>query len=261
LDNYSRNYAVNLYQFGLLPQDEAVQAADKMVEDHYDQAAIIFPENSWGDKIANAFREQYEGQGGTVVADLNYKSSLNLSKQVCNFLAQDPTELCAYRRKRKKIDSSETLRRQDINAIFLVAPADKAQQIVPLLKFYYADDLPVFAISSVFSGVSNPALDQDINGVYFCDIPWVVKKPESLSGELQAIYDKINTLYPNSSSYSRLYALGIDAYKLAIELKFLLDGSEVGIQGATGTLYLDNYNHVYRKLQWVRMRDGVAVLQ
>jgi len=54
LDDYTSNFKANLYQFGLLPQDEATQVGSKMMAKHYDQAAIIFPDNNWGNKIGVA---------------------------------------------------------------------------------------------------------------------------------------------------------------------------------------------------------------
>lgn len=271
LDNYPNNTRSNLYQFGLLPQDEAVQVADKMMLEQYNQAAVIFPGNAWGEKIADAFKDRYERTGGQVVAFLSYNPASNMSEQICYFLAQDPNELCVPKKKKskrkgKKIgeedkpDSSETMRRQDINTIFLVANAKNARQIVPLLKFYYAGDLPVYATSSIYTGVKAPGLDRDLDGMNFCDMPWVLQDPRFLNHDLQSIRKQIMTLWRDSfTNYSKLYALGIDAYTLATGLDRFLNSSG-GLDGASGKLYLDNFNHIYRKLKLARMRNGIPVV-
>lgn len=263
LDDYSNNFAPNLYQFGLLPQDEATQVAKKMVEERHDMAAIIVPATAWGDKIATTFRDKYVADGGKVIAVLHYDARANLADQVCRLLAQDANKLCVpqKRRERGQYVSSATARRQDINTIFLVAMPNEARQIVPLLKFYYAGDLPIYSISAIFSGRSNPNLDQDIDGVYFCDMPWVLHDPNFLNDDLQAAYRKSMALWADSFAANiKLYALGVDAYNLAVRLNEFLNSPYSGIAGASGTLYLDNFNHVYRELQWAQVRDGIVTV-
>lgn len=250
----------NLYQFGLLPQDEAVQVAVKMAQQHLYNVAVIVPEGPWGSNIATAFSNKYVSLGGRVSAVLYYRFTKNLAEQICNFLAYDASKLCVPRTResKKQKESQEIMRRQDIDAIFFVATkAVQARQIVPLLKFYYAGDLPSYSISTVYTGVAKPQLDQDINDVYFCDMPWVVEDPDSFSPELRAVYQQImeTTLWTNSfAHYSKFYALGIDAYNLAVSLNSL--SGSTGFAGASGVLYLDNFHHIYRKLQWAQIQNG-----
>ena len=262
LDDYRYNVVDNLYQFGLLPQDEAIQVAVRMTQKQLNNVAVIVLESMWGDKIVAAFGNEYEASGGQIVATLKYHFGKDLAGQICNFLANDATKLCVpqKRRDKKQEDSHEPTRRQDIDAIFLVTTtAAQARQIVPLLKFYYAGDLPIYSISTIYSGTSNPNLDQDINGVYFCDMPWVIKSPDSFSFNLQAVYKQITTttLWADSFvNYSKFYALGIDAYNLAVGINALLSAPHAGIKGASGVLYLDNFNHIYRELQWARIKNA-----
>jgi len=263
LDDYTRNFASNLYQFGLLPQDEASQVAEKMVYDQHNLAAIIVPDDPWGEKIASIFQARYDRSGGNAVAILRYNNSTSLSSQFCHFLAEDPEELCGPRKRKDKTkdqeDVEEKTRRQDIDSIFLVANADAARQIVPLLKFYYAGDLPTYSISSIYSGSSTPMVDRDIDGIYFCDMPWILKDSKFWSSDLPVIQNQVKKLWPNSfASYPRLYALGIDAYNLSSKLNtFLNMPYQQGIDGATGKLYLDNYNHIYRELDWAQVKNGI----
>ncbi len=265
LDDYPRNFAPNLYQFGLLPQDEAMQVAVKMMQELHDRVAIIAPNNTWGRKIVAAFKSKYQELGGQVVATLDYRTALGLSEQICPFLAHDATKLCgitkAKDKNKKQENSDEVRRRQDINAIFLVAEAPTARQIVPLLKFYYAEDLPTFSISAIYSGVALPSLDRDLDDVYFCDVPWVLQDPGTLSSELQAIHRQIVSLWGDSYvNHSRLYALGVDAYNLAINLNSFLNSPQSGLDGASGKLYLNEFNHIYRGLPWAQIRDGLPVV-
>lgn len=261
LDGYQHNLVNNLYQFGLLPQDEAAQVAIKMAEAQFHGVAVVAPDTAWGDKIVAAFENQYSSSGGQgqVIATLKYKVGKNLAEQVCGFLANDAAVMCVPQKNKSKKDFYEQMRRQDIDAVFLVAttPA-QARLVAPLLRFYYASDLPIYSISTIYSGSPRPDLDQDINDVYFCDMPWVIQNVGSLNANLQAIYKQImgTALWTNSfANYKKFYALGIDAYNLAMELNTL---SQSKIEGASGTLHLDDSNHIYRELQWAEMKNGVV---
>lgn len=259
LDNYQSKVINNLYQFGLLPQDEADQVAKRMTQENLHKAAIVVPEGAWGEKILNTFNDKYTSLGSRVITVLKYSSGKDVAKQVCNFLADDPSSACgAIQDDNSVIAKPETiLRRKDIDSIFVLAanPAG-ARQIIPLLKYYHASDLPLYSISTIYNGVSRPDIDRDISGVYFCDMPWVVQDPGSFNNNLQNIYKKIIStgMWQESfSNYKKFYALGIDAYNLATNLNNFLSAPKSGVDGASGTLYLDNFNHIYRKLQWMHL--------
>ena len=64
------------------------------------------------------------------------------------------------------------------------------------------------------------------------------------------------TLWPDFANYSKFYALGIDAYFLATSLNKLIANRQTTIDGATGMLHLDNYNHIYRTLDWTQIQQG-----
>jgi len=259
LDNYQLKVINNLYQFGLLPQDEVDQVAKRMTQENLHKVAVVVPEGAWGEKILNTFNDKYTSLGNRVIAVLKYNSGKDVAKQVCNFLADDPSSACgAIQDNNSIIVKPETIaRRKDIDAIFVLTtnPAG-ARQIIPLLKYYHASDLPLYSISTIYNGVAQPDIDRDISGVYFCDMPWVVQDPDSLNNNLQNIYRKITStsMWQESfKNYKKFYALGIDAYNLATNLNNFLSSPKSGVDGASGTLYLDNFNHIYRKLQWMHL--------
>jgi len=260
LDNYSHHVTTNLYQFGLLPQDEASQVADKILAAQKKHVAVIAPATSWGEKVVASFKNRLQTNGGQITAITTYTTSEELSSQICQLLALDPTQMCIPRSSKNKREPSplEHEIRHDIDAVFMVASPKQARQIVPLLKFYYAGGLPVYSIAAVYSGNLQPNLDQDLNDVIFCAMPWVVRDPGALPDKLPAIHKEIVTTWPDSfASYSELYALGVDAYFLATSLHKIVMNPQVGTPGATGVLYLDNYNHFYRQLDWLRFQGGV----
>ena len=147
-------------------------------------------------------------------------------------------------------------RRQDVDVIFMAAPPDQARQLKPLFDFYYAEDVPVYATSSIYSGHPNAKRDRDLNGVIFCDMPWLLS-PER-SKEVRTL---LNQNAPNQSDqYNRLFAMGVDAFELTQWLSYMESNHEAHVSGATGNLYLTRGNLVERKLTWAKISDGVPVL-
>lgn len=250
LDNYQNKVTPNLYQYGLSPQDEALQVAAKMIKDGHNQVAIVAPNSASAQGIVNSFKSKFESLGGKTVTAVNFYA-VDYDSQVRQLLGVDRAQL-----KHRKADEA-IKHRDDINAIFLVASPQEARLIAPLFK-YYADDIKVYATANIFNGILQPSLDSDLNGVIFCDIPWVLKSPNELSPELQDLHNKLLMLWSGSfNNNAKLYALGIDAYKLATSLNQLTSSPTAGIEGATGTLYLDKYNHIYRDLMWAEFQNGV----
>ncbi len=65
------NYTVgslptNLYEFGLLPEDEAAQLADRAAQNGKSHALVIAPQNEWGKRLASAFAERWTSAGGII---------------------------------------------------------------------------------------------------------------------------------------------------------------------------------------------------
>jgi uncharacterized protein len=251
----------NFYQFGLSPQDEAMQIAYKILHDGRKNALIIAPLSDWDNELVNTFKSNFEHMGGVVVDSLRYDARTDLSKALSAFLrVVDQKQLGVVTIKEKEepkpIDVA-LYRRTDFDVIFLIAKPETARQIRPLLKFYYAGDVPVYATSLVYSGTSNPQLDFDLDGIIFCDLPWILEDVSSLPPYIQSAKQQIAEVLPNSSAQSgKLYALGIDAYNL---MRFLnVNGvfPNNGLAGATGVLFLDHYNHIYRRLDWAKIHNG-----
>lgn len=245
------------YQLGLSPQDEATQAADRAIHEGHKQALVIVPSSNWGRGIADAFSARFAAQGGNVVEVLAYQSDTQtLTKQLASALQfketkpGSSTSAGGYHPNRKTVLE----RRQDIDMVFMTAQPVVARQIRPLLKFYNAGDLPVYATSQIYSGTPNTIQDRDLDGVMFCDIPWVFNNPPVLASARNQVATNANF-----QRYLGLYALGTDASQLTGELSELTNSSTSGVTGATGTLYLRGHQ-VMRQLQWAQFRDGSPVL-
>jgi len=263
VDNYMQYNVANLYQFGLFSLDEANQVAMQAWQEHPGRALIIVPTGDWGARMTNAVQNTWQSLGGNIAAVSLYDGNQNFNNQVQHALNVDLSQNNAQSlqriiwRKFKFIPR----RRQDVDVIFLIAQPKSARQIRPLLQFYFAGDIPVYSTSVVYTGVPQPDLDRDLDGIKFCDIPWLLENENSLPPILPELRKQIITLWPNSyQRYARLYALGIDSYYLMLNLHKLVNKSDTGIEGASGIFYIDSHDHIYRQLDWAKMRNGVPHL-
>ena len=254
----SHSNASNLFQFSLSPVDEATAAAIKMQNDHHKRAIVITPSGKWGSSIAKAFQTQWALLGEKTTAQLAYKNNTSLNNDIRRLLNIDKSEQREHQLRRLLQEKMRFIprRRKDFDAIFLVANANQARQIVPLLRFYYAGDIPIYATSSVYSPSSRPSDNYDIEGVQFSDMPWILR-PEQLSPSLQQTRERIRALWPHSFQHNtRLYALGVDAYNMLFELAKLTSIPQYAMNEATGTLYLLPTQRIYRQLLWAKIING-----
>ncbi|MFI4918608.1 MAG: penicillin-binding protein activator [Legionellales bacterium] len=239
----------NAYLYSLSPANEATQVAIKAKSKGYGRALIIAAKGNWSDEVVQAFKQQWLESGGQVADTYFYTAGADINKGMRDLLQITDSQQREQRLKAvlgQKLQSS-TNRRQDFDMIFLLAYPSKARQIMPLLNYYYAGDVPVYATSSVYSGNANALKDKDLDGVIFCDIPWVFSHQMGIKN------------WPEQfNSYNRLYALGMDSYALVSQLNQLILFPADGSGDASGTLYLKPSQQITRVLEWGQFRQGLA---
>lgn len=239
----------NAYLFGLFPSNEARQVAYRAHKKGLHQALIIAPAGDWGNDIANAFTAEWHAFGGVVADTFRYDDTTDLNAGIRGLLHVSEWEAKqkqAHINKNSQARSMYQKRRQDFDMIFLVAYPSIARQVVPLLRYYFAGNIPVYATSSVYSGYTNTIQDKDLDGVTFCDISWVFNHPLA------------NRNWPESyNSYSRLYALGMDSYALGTGLNRLILFPAITLDD-TEVVYLNRAHQIARILAWGQFHGGVA---
>lgn len=236
------------YQFGLSPSIEARQVADKARANGFGRALVIAPDGDWGTEIVSAFAGQWQKKGGHIVDTLHYRSKDDMNAVIRDFLQITDSEARQQQLKKllgRNVESTPS-RRQDFDMIFLLAYPSKARQIMPLLNYYYAGDVPVFSTSAVYAGSTNVIQDRDLNGIIFCDMPWVFNHQMGQKN------------WPEQfNSYNRLYALGMDSYHLAMQLNHLLLFPALGRE-KEGVFYLKSSQQIARVPAWGQFKQGVA---
>ena len=126
------------------------------------------------------------------------------------------------------------------DAVFFALPARESAQ----LKMILPSDRPVYATSLVNVRESLPAL----SGVRFVDMPWLLMPEHPLVRQ-----------YPRPAQAltvptERLYALGVDAYRLALRLAGTPPAPGARVDGVTGELRLQRDLQFQRTLpRWVKI--------
>ncbi|WP_257296822.1 penicillin-binding protein activator [Endozoicomonas sp. YOMI1] len=246
-------YRAGLYQFGLSADDEAIMAAERGRLDGHRTAIIITPNTEWGKKINTSFEARWKELGGEVVGYGEFDPQTQFSTLVGWLLHTDQSEARAKQLRRVLGESLgfQARRRQDVDMVFIGASPQEARQIKPALAYQYARNVPVYATSSAFSGITNTNQDQDMDGIRVPVMPWLIP------GAPAPLEQQINTLWQQSrGQLGTLYALGADAYKLYPRLQQLanLQGSQ--LQGMTGSLSIAPSGKVRRELSWQIFRNG-----
>ncbi|MBX9705059.1 MAG: penicillin-binding protein activator, partial [Gammaproteobacteria bacterium] len=246
------------FEFAISPINEASQAAVQAWSDQDDHAIIISPQGDWGQPIAASFQSRWQSLGGRVVGELDFDSENALAQQIAALMGiqQSTQRQQALQRLLGQNVKFLPRRRDDVGVIFINATNAQARQIVPLLKFNLSGNVPMVATSLVYNGVPSPSTDNDLNGVQFLIMPWST----ALNPEPQ-LYQELQTLWPtNFQRNSKLYALGIDSFKLLQNLNRMQLFSQIAIQGTTGKLTLQPNQQITQQMLWARFVDGRPVL-
>lgn len=253
-DTQTRTDDRPLFQFGLAPEDEARQVAGRAWLDGHDTALALIPEGEWGQRVLEAFRKDWEALGGRLLEVQTYPPDNNdFSESIRALLDLDEsdkrrTDLEATLQRRLQF---EPFRRRDADFIFMAAFPRQARLIRPQLQFHYAGDLPVYSTSHVFSGRIDRGADRDVDGVIFCDMPWMLATDNAARRDMERLWPEAD------GQQSRLHALGADAYDLIPALATMRLFRYERFIGRTGTLALDEHNSVFRELRWASFGNGV----
>lgn len=247
----------NVYQFGLPPEQEARQAAERAYLDGHRQAAVLYPESDWGKRMQTAFLDHWQRLGGVLIASQSYDLKAGDYSQPIRDLLNITQSIERKQRLQNLIKRKlefEPRARADIDFIFLAADAQRGRLIKPQLNYHQASHIPVYATSHIYVGRVDSAKDTDLNGVIFGDMPWMLLD----NARMQSLREKLQQNWPYAySPYDRLFALGVDSYAVIPHLGRIDSAESVRFNGVTSGLSVDRHGRLHRQLIWARFRRGV----
>ncbi|WP_311197420.1 penicillin-binding protein activator [Rugamonas brunnea] len=196
---------------GLSIEEEARQAANWAASEHPGASALVLATSTpWQRRIATAFASQWQRQGLAV---------RTVELGAANGYLNDP-ELVQLRAR---------LQTDAPGLLFAALDAAQTRQLRGALEGALPEQPPIYGTSSLNPGNGSNFPTQELDGVRLLDLPW----------QLQADHPAV-MVYPHppqseerkpgAADLERLYALGIDAYRVAREIghhagvRFQLDG-------------------------------------
>jgi outer membrane PBP1 activator LpoA protein len=228
------------YQFALSPEDEARQAARRALADGRSAGVALGPANEWGQRVLNAFAEEFAALGGRLVGRRAYAPGTTDYKVIL-------TELLGIR----PTAAGSAGPRPDIGFIFVAGQPVDGRLIRTQLRFNYAGSLPVYSTSDVYEpgGRGNA----DLDGVVLPEMPWVL----DAGGPAAILREQADQLWPRRApSRDRLFAFGYDAYAIGAELVRRRAPFATPVPGLTGRLELGADGRIHRQLDFARVSGG-----
>lgn len=204
LNNVDAHPADDLYFFSLAADGEARTVAELAAQTSLRKAIVISTGSALAQRVQFAFEEAWSKSGRSIVREIEFKDD----SSILAGLASTPDTL-----------------------VFLATDAQKARQIRP----YLPNKLPTYGTSQLFVGNDDALTNYDLNGIRFVDMPWLLQPdhPEVLA-------------YPHATATlaadkERLYALGIDAYRLVQLMLARKLETSLPLNGVTGQIQLDSH--------------------
>lgn len=243
----------NFWQFALSPEDEARQAARRVLADGHKTGVALVPSGDWGNRVLAAFRDELTADGGQLLDTQTYDAAgSDYAAPIERALRTDESDA-----RHKRLESVlgaklqfQPRRRGDISYIFAPAPAESERLLRPQLRYYFAGDVATYATADAF--LPDPNANQDLDGLIFPDSPWM------LGGALpDSVREAVNSAWPAGGPRRNvLFAFGFDAWRLAAALRAQPNPINVAVDGLSGHLTIGEDGRVHRELTWAQMRGG-----
>lgn len=225
VDN-SSSLPSKLYLFGLQIETEASEIAQLALTSGKNHAIIISDDGALSKRLQTAFAARWHSESGKTAESLRY--------------TEDPAKLQQLR----------GLTTGQDHLIFLAVDAAKSRA----LRAYLDPDVPVYATSQVFIGDDNFLFNNDLNGIQFVDMPWL------LQPDHPAVMAYRHTDTTRSTDMKRLYALGIDAFRLMTHLLQPQSVYDVAFDGVTGYIRFVPPNQFVREPVAAQFEQGKVQL-
>jgi outer membrane PBP1 activator LpoA protein len=280
--NYPEGYGMpgsqplppQMLAMGLSIEEEARQAAQWASVDHpHGSALILTTSTPWQRRIAAAFAAQWQRYAlSSRTVELSNQSGYLSDPELVQLRARiqaDPPSLIFAA---LGADQTRQLRNALVNVLPEMAngtqpasglPPGSTEQVPGALTgaqaIAQANILPIYGTSSLNPGSGSNSPTQELDGVRLLDLPWQLQRDHPAV----MVYPRpvqAGERKPGAADMERLYALGIDAYRVAREIsrhpvaRFHLDG----VTGRLTISFGQGEASFERQEQPARYQNGVA---
>ncbi len=233
--------------FTLSPEQEVAQAAKYLFANGFQYPLILAPVGSFGERVTQAFKSEWEKYSKNPAAFSYFGNKSQLQKNINSIfgLADSQARIAQLNRLINIQTESQPRSRRDIDAVYVVAKSSELTLIKPFIEVAInPDTTPPKLFSNSRSNSGKKRQYEDLSGVVYSDIPMLIEQNSTLKAQLEENWPK------SGNVEKRLHALGMDAYKLILELPQMKVMPEYSVKGQTGTLTINNECVVQREVSW-----------
>ncbi|MBJ8739889.1 penicillin-binding protein activator [Citrobacter sp. FDAARGOS_156] len=258
----------NVCYFALSPEDEARDAARHIHDQGKQTPLLLIPRSSLGDRVANAFAQEWQKLGGGVVLQQKFGSTAELKMGVnggsgisltgspvaSSVPAQPGVTIGGLTIPAAPTDAQITGGSGRVDAVYILATPEEIAFIKPMIAMRNGSQsgATLYASSRSAQGTAGPDFRLEMEGLQYSEIPM-------LAGANAPLMQQALGAVRNDYSLARMYAMGVDAWSLANHFSQMRQVQGFEINGNTGALTATPDCVINRKLSWLKYQQGQVV--
>ena len=257
----------NICYFALSPEDEARDAARHIHEQGKQAPLLLIPRSTLGDRVANAFADEWQKLGGGIVLQQKFGSASELRAGVNGGagIALNGSPVSASLPQQQSVTigglsipapptDAQISGGGKVDAAYIVATPQEIAFIKPMIAMRNGSQsgATLYASSRSAQGTAGPDFRLEMEGLQYSEIPM-------LAGSNPALMQQALSTVRNDYSLARLYAMGVDAWALANHFTQMRQVPGFELNGNTGDLTANQDCVINRKLSWLKYQQGQIV--
>ncbi len=255
----------NICYFALSPEDEARDAARFIHQQGKQMPLVLIPRSGLGDRVANAFADEWQKQSGGTVLEQKFGSASELRAGINggSGIALTGSPVSASQPQQSVTVAGLTIPAPPtdaeisggrVDAAYILATPEEIGFIKPMIAMRNGSQsgVTLYASSRSAQGTAGADFRLEMEGLQYSEIPMLAgSNPELMRQALAAVH--------NDYSLARLYAMGADAWSLANHFSQMRQVQGFELSGNTGDLTASSDCVINRKLSWLKYQQGQIV--
>lgn len=250
----------NICYFALSPEDEARDAARHIHQQGKQTPLLLVPRDALGDRVVNAFADEWLKLGGASVLQQRFGSTAELRAGVNGGggIALSGTPVSTLPSAQNSVlgtaDEMPVSSGGSVDAAYILATPEQIGYIKPMIAMRNGSqsNVTLYASSRSAQGTAGPDFRLEMEGLQYSEIPM-------LAGSNPALMQQALSAVRNDYSLARLYAMGADAWSLANHFTQMRQTPGFELNGNTGDLTATQDCVITRKLSWLKYQQGQIV--
>ncbi|MFS6932385.1 penicillin-binding protein activator [Klebsiella oxytoca] len=249
---------VNICYFALSPEDEARDAAHHIHDQGKQTPLLLVPRGALGDRVVNAFANEWLKLGGGTVLQQRLGSTAELRGSVNSGISLSGTPVSTLPSAQDSALGSPSdvpvSSTGGVDAAYILATPEQIAYVKPMIALRNGSQsgVTLYASSRSAQGTSGPDFRLEMEGLQYSEIPM-------LAGSNPALQQQALAAVRNDYSLARLYAMGADAWSLANHFSQMRQVPGFELNGNTGDLTATQDCVINRKLSWLKYQGGQIV--